>query len=68
MQNYKTLYPESVATFCEEAIVRRELSDNFCYYNKNYNNINGLATWAKTTLNDHKYINNNNYTLFHLNN
>jgi deoxyribodipyrimidine photo-lyase len=24
---------ESVASFLEELIIRRELSDNFCYYN-----------------------------------
>lgn len=40
----------SVASFVEEAFVRRELSDNFCYYNKNYDNINGAAEWARTTL------------------
>ena len=29
-------YSESVASFVEEGIVRRELSDNFCHYNPNY--------------------------------
>lgn len=42
------------ATFIEEAIIRRELADNFCYYNKNYDNIDGAADWARKTLNDHK--------------
>jgi len=40
----------SVASFVEEAFVRRELSENFCFYNKNYDNINGAADWARATL------------------
>jgi len=47
-------YSESVASFVEEAVVRRELSDNFCYYNKNYDNVKGATDWAQKTLNDHK--------------
>lgn len=54
VQKYKSKCSESVAGFCEEAIVRRELSDNFCFYNKNYDNLNGLADWAKKTLDDHR--------------
>lgn len=50
----RSQYPESVAAFCEEAIVRRELSDNFCFYNKDYDNFKGLTTWAQKTLNDHR--------------
>lgn len=44
----------SAESFLEELIVRRELSDNFCYYNANYDNFNGLPAWAKTTLNEHR--------------
>jgi deoxyribodipyrimidine photo-lyase len=40
--------------FLEELIIRKELSDNFCYYNKDYDNINGFPDWAKKTLEDHK--------------
>jgi deoxyribodipyrimidine photo-lyase len=40
--------------FLEELIVRRELSDNYCYYNDNYDNFDGFPTWAKQTLNNHK--------------
>lgn len=50
----KSKYKESVDAFCEEAIVRRELADNFCYYNKNYDNLKGLHDWAAKTLNDHR--------------
>lgn len=47
-------YPESVAAYREEAIVRRELSDNFCFYNPKYDKIDGAPNWAQTTLNDHR--------------
>lgn len=55
VNKYKKRYSESVAAYCEEAIVRRELSDNFCFYNENYDSLKGLAGWALQTLNDHKY-------------
>jgi deoxyribodipyrimidine photo-lyase len=37
----------SVAAFIEECVVRAELSENFCYYNKNYDMTSGFPTWAK---------------------
>ena len=40
-------------SFIEEAVVRRELSDNFCYYNESYDKVVGAYEWAQTTLNDH---------------
>ena len=46
--------PESKKAFLEELIVRKELADNFCFYNKNYDNIEGFPDWAKKTLNEHK--------------
>ena len=46
--------PESKKVFLEELIVRRELSDNFCYFNKNYDLFDGFHNWAKTTLNEHR--------------
>lgn len=39
--------------FLEELIVRRELSDNYCYYNSNYDSIEGFPSWAKKTLQKH---------------
>ncbi|KAI8127234.1 hypothetical protein FF38_03178 [Lucilia cuprina] len=54
VKEYKTKFKDSVEAFCEEAIVRRELADNFCYYNKNYDNLQGLHAWAAKTLNDHR--------------
>ena len=44
----------SVAAFVEEAVVRKELSDNFCFYNPNYDSIHGATDWARKTLADHK--------------
>jgi deoxyribodipyrimidine photo-lyase len=40
--------------FLEELIIRRELSDNFCFSNQNYDNSEGFPAWAKKTLNEHK--------------
>jgi deoxyribodipyrimidine photo-lyase len=40
--------------FLEELIIRRELADNFCFYNRNYDDFNGFPAWAKQTLHDHR--------------
>lgn len=45
---------QSKQAFLEELIVRKELSDNFCYYNKNYDNFEGFPDWAKASLNSHR--------------
>lgn len=37
---------DHAGAFLEELIVRRELSDNFCLYNKNYDNARGFPDWA----------------------
>jgi deoxyribodipyrimidine photo-lyase len=39
--------------FLEEAVVRRELSDNFCFYNPKYDSLDGAAGWAYETLRKH---------------
>jgi deoxyribodipyrimidine photo-lyase len=44
----------SAAAFLEELIVRRELSENFCFYNDKYDQFEGLPDWAKKSLNKHK--------------
>ena len=38
----------------EQAVVRSELADNFCYYQKHYNSIEGGPDWAIKTLNEHR--------------
>jgi len=40
--------------FLEELIVRKELADNFCFYNSNYDLFLGFPDWAKKTLNAHR--------------
>lgn len=40
--------------FLEEMIVRRELSDNYTFYNDNYDNFNGFSNWAKISLDMHR--------------
>ena len=42
------------SSFLEELVVRRELSDNFCYYNPYYDSLNGFPNWAKETLRIHE--------------
>jgi deoxyribodipyrimidine photo-lyase len=44
---------ESRETFLEQLIVRRELSDNFCFYNVRYDSLEGCPDWALRTLEDH---------------
>jgi deoxyribodipyrimidine photo-lyase len=40
--------------FLEELLVRRELSDNYCYYNQDYDNFQGFPDWARKTLDEHR--------------
>lgn len=37
----------------EESVVRRELSDNYCHYEPNYDSLDGAAGWARETLEVH---------------
>ena len=43
----------SVDAFIEEALVRRELADNFCFYNSKYDQLEGAPSWAQETLTVH---------------
>ena len=47
----RTAYKEA---FLEELIVRRELSDNFCFYNRAYDSVDGFPEWAGKTLDAHR--------------
>uniref|UniRef100_A0A7S2PXV1 Deoxyribodipyrimidine photo-lyase n=1 Tax=Zooxanthella nutricula TaxID=1333877 RepID=A0A7S2PXV1_9DINO len=44
---------KSCEAYIEEAVVRRELSDNFCFYNDKYDSIEGASNWAVQTLKEH---------------
>lgn len=53
VQKYRSQYKESVDGFIEEAVVRRELADNFCFYNRNYDKVEGNAwpaPWGSDSL------------------
>ncbi|PSS04092.1 Deoxyribodipyrimidine photo-lyase [Actinidia chinensis var. chinensis] len=52
-RNVKKLCPKAVDTFLEELIVRRELADNFCFYQPQYDSLQGAWEWARKTLMDH---------------
>lgn len=54
IKEYKKLYPKSVESFMEESIIRRELGDNFCFYNEKYDVVDGAHPWALETLNKHR--------------
>ena len=45
---------QSQEAFLEELIVRRELADNFCHYNPDYDNSKGFPAWAQETLKKHR--------------
>lgn len=45
---------KSKDAFLEELIVRRELSDNFCFYNEAYDRFEGFPRWAQESLNKHR--------------
>ncbi|HNS32269.1 MAG TPA: deoxyribodipyrimidine photo-lyase [bacterium] len=45
---------KSKEAFIEELIVRRELADNFCFYNSDYDSLKGFPLWAKKTLDKHR--------------
>jgi deoxyribodipyrimidine photo-lyase len=38
----------------EQLVVRRELSDNFCWYNGKYDSVDAFPDWAQRTLTDHR--------------
>jgi len=45
---------KDAGAFLEELIVRRELSDNYCYYNQHYDDTQGFPAWARTSLGEHE--------------
>jgi deoxyribodipyrimidine photo-lyase len=45
---------KAAEVFLEELIVRRELSLNFAYYNRDYDRFEGLPVWARKTLQEHQ--------------
>jgi deoxyribodipyrimidine photo-lyase len=55
----------STDAFIEEAVVRRELSDNFCFYNPTtYDSLDGCSAWALDTLQTHRCVITKCYQIF----
>ncbi|MGC9342658.1 MAG: deoxyribodipyrimidine photo-lyase [Bacteroidales bacterium] len=44
----------NIDSFLEELIVRKELSDNYCLNNPEYETLKNIPEWAKKTLEEHK--------------
>ncbi|NTW69753.1 MAG: deoxyribodipyrimidine photo-lyase [Chlorobiaceae bacterium] len=54
LQALKSSAPEeNRSAFLEELIVRRELSENYCRYNEQYDSAEGFPSWAKESLLKH---------------
>ena len=45
---------ENTEAFLEELVVRRELSDNFCFHNPDYTSFKAFPRWARETLDAHR--------------
>ena len=45
---------KDAGAFLEELIVRKELSENYCYYNQHYDDMQGFAAWAIKSLKEHE--------------
>ena len=45
---------EDVDSFLEQAIIRRELSFNLCFYRDDHDSLSALPDWAKKTLDAHR--------------
>jgi len=45
---------EDVDSFLEEAVIRRELSFNMCFFNDRHESLEALPDWAKKTLDEHR--------------
>ncbi len=41
VRQYRSRYSKGVEAYIEEGIIRRELADNFCFYNDKYDQIEG---------------------------
>lgn len=46
--------PADVDTFVEEAFIRRELAENFCFYCPDYDRVEGFPEWARRSLREHE--------------
>ncbi|KAK4297609.1 hypothetical protein Pmani_029985 [Petrolisthes manimaculis] len=54
VKRYKKKLRDGVEGFVEEAVVRRELADNYCHYQPKYDQMEGAYKWAFDTLDNHR--------------
>ncbi len=52
-KKYVRDYAEGAQWFLEALIIRRDLADNYCYYEKNYDNMEGAPAWGRDSLRRH---------------
>ncbi|HYC93012.1 MAG TPA: hypothetical protein VEO54_27655 [Thermoanaerobaculia bacterium] len=48
------LHRDDADGFLEQAVIRRELSFNLCFYNPDYASLKALPQWARDTLDQHR--------------
>ena len=53
-EDYSNIVLQGINALTEELIVRKELADNFCYYNENYDSLLSAPGWAIKSFELHK--------------
>jgi deoxyribodipyrimidine photo-lyase len=54
VKRHEKRYPKSYASFINEVLVWREMTENYCFYNKDYDNFSGAPRWAIESLLKHQ--------------
>lgn len=53
-EDAENILQHGIDSLIEEMIVRKELADNFCFYDDNYDNLASAPNWAKESLDKHR--------------
>jgi deoxyribodipyrimidine photo-lyase len=53
-EDAETSLQHGVDALIEEMIVRKELADNYCYYNPHYDSLEAAPAWARDSLDKHR--------------
>ena len=56
VRRLRSRHGKAVEAFVEEAVVRRELADNFCFHQPHYDSVRGAYGWAAETLKLHRSV------------
>ena len=56
VRRLRSRHGKAVEAFVEEAVVRRELADNFCFHQPHYDSVQGAYGWAAETLQLHRSV------------